>query len=192
MDLRTAYATSPDGATIGYVTLGDGPPLLLVPSWKTSIDAQLTRTESAPFYEALTASRRLVMYDLRGVGSSQRDVRDLSREAQIADLEAVAAAAGIAEPFDLLGDNDGCYIAIALAAPHPGMVRRLALWAPLVGGHDAGPERLKDFAQLIRSDWEDALEQWSQHAAPAEVARRAFVESMRAQVTADVAAAYFD
>jgi pimeloyl-ACP methyl ester carboxylesterase len=192
MDLRSAHTTSPDGTAIGYVTLGDGSPLLLVPSWKTSVDAQLSRTDAAPFYEALTASRRLVMYDRRGVGSSQREVRDLSRDAQVADLEAVVAASGIAGPFDLLGDNDGCYIAIALAAHHPEMVRRLALWAPLVGGHDAAPDRLNEFAQLIRRDWEHALEQWSQHAAPAEVARRAFVQSMRVRVSADIAAAYFE
>jgi pimeloyl-ACP methyl ester carboxylesterase len=68
---------------------------------------------------------RVLRYDERGCGLSDRDVEGLSLGARLADLEAVIEAAGL-ELFGLLGMSQGGPVAIAYAALHPERVSRLS------------------------------------------------------------------
>jgi pimeloyl-ACP methyl ester carboxylesterase len=99
----------------------------------------------------------LIRYDQRGNGLSDREVDDLSFAAQLADLEAVAEAAG-AERFALLGISAGAALSAAYAARHPERVSHLVLY----GGRPKGwrlsgtPEDRAHRAamvSLIRSGW---------------------------------------
>jgi class 3 adenylate cyclase len=71
--------------------------------------------------------RRLVRYDSRGFGMSERNVADYSLEAHILDLEAVIERVGL-ERFVLTGGGDSGMIAIAYSARHPERVSHLILW----------------------------------------------------------------
>lgn len=73
-------------------------------------------------FEKLAERLTLVHYDGRGTGHSQRDVRDLSLEAMVSDLEAVIDRAGLAE-VSLLGQYNSCPHAIAFAACYPQRVK---------------------------------------------------------------------
>jgi pimeloyl-ACP methyl ester carboxylesterase len=184
--------TSADGTSIAYDTFGDGPPLVFAISWKTSIAEQFGSEASRPFYDGLASGRRSVISDRRGTGASQRDVTDFSLDAQVADLTAVADALGL-DRFDLSGDNDGCYVAVAFAAQHRERVRRLVLWSPLVGGHDARQADMRDFAQRMRSDADAARWQWSEYTVNGdESARRAFVDAFAARSSPEVTASYLE
>ena len=68
-----------------------------------------------------------VEYDTRGCGLSQRRVEDISFEAWIDDLEAVADAAGH-ERFALLGFTCAAGVAVEYAARHPERVSHLILF----------------------------------------------------------------
>jgi pimeloyl-ACP methyl ester carboxylesterase len=181
MTFDTLHCVTDDGSRIGYTALGRGPHLVVVTSWATTMERQFAAGGSEPFYERLRSGRTVVMFDRRGVGASGRAVEELSRATQLGDLRRVMDALAIDE-CDLMGDNDGCYLAAAYAALHPERVRGVTLWAPLVAGSDARPERLRDFARLMRNDWAAACAQWAQHAAqngtPAEQIEmaRAFTE----------------
>ena len=95
----------------------------------------------------------LVLPMRRGVGASQRDVEDVSLEAQLADLTAVIDGLRM-ERFDLIGREDGGALAIAYAADHPEQVGRLVLWAPFVHGADiVGPDAGRSLVELTRSNW---------------------------------------
>ena len=153
MEPQTRFCTSADGTRIAYTTLGDGPPIVHLPPWAAYHEWNWERPEGRVFLERLAEGRRLVGFDRRGVGASQREVDDLSLEAQVADLTTVIDSLGL-ERFDLLAQNDGAAIGVMYAAQHPERVSRLVLWSPnLYGGDVATPENFRALAELIRGNW---------------------------------------
>ncbi len=83
--------------------------------------------------DGLSARNRLVRYDDRGHGLSDREVEDLSLDILVADLEHVVDAAQL-QRFALLGISHGCAASIAYAARHPDRVSHLVL----CGGYAQG------------------------------------------------------
>lgn len=76
---------------------------------------------------AIAASRRVLLYDLRGHGLTTRATSGYDVATQVADLEALLAATGTADPLDLVGHSFGGLVALGFALAHPSRVRRLAL-----------------------------------------------------------------
>jgi DNA-binding CsgD family transcriptional regulator/pimeloyl-ACP methyl ester carboxylesterase len=100
----------------------------------------------------------LIQYDSRGSGRSQRDVRDLSMEAMLRDLDAVVSANGL-ERVDLVGMYHSCLVAIEYAARHPERVGHLVLF----GGSARGWELMRGpgtqaLLILIERDWDTFVE----------------------------------
>jgi pimeloyl-ACP methyl ester carboxylesterase len=105
-------------------------------------------------YEGLGRSLRLVLYDGRGTGQSEREVEDLSISAMIRDLEAVVADARLGR-FALFGYYHSCLLAIAYAATHPNQVTRLVLFGGAARGWDAmAPAETQALLTLIERDWD--------------------------------------
>ena len=75
----------------------------------------------------------MARYDGRGCGLSDRAVEDLSFDANVRDLEAVADASGFRR-FILLGCCQGGGLAIAYAARHPERVSNLVLYGAFARG----------------------------------------------------------
>jgi pimeloyl-ACP methyl ester carboxylesterase len=97
----------------------------------------------------LGRGRRLVLYDERGCGLSDRDV-PLSLDAFVTDLESIVDGLDL-ERFDLFGMSQGAAVSIAFAARHPTRVRRLVLFGPYV---EPGPEdEARLMIDLIRTGW---------------------------------------
>ena len=84
MEPQIRFCTSADGTRIAYATLGQGPPLVQQTGWATSLEADWERPESRAWIEKLAQGRLLVMFDRRGLGTSQREVSDFSLEARTA------------------------------------------------------------------------------------------------------------
>ncbi|MCH8066214.1 MAG: alpha/beta fold hydrolase [Chloroflexi bacterium] len=150
---QVRFCTSGDGTSIAYATLGEGPPLVHLPGWSSNVEWDWERPEGRTYMEGLAEGRTLVWPMRRGVGASQRDVEDVSLEAQLADLAAVIDSLKL-ERFDLIGREDGGALCIAYAADHPEQVGRLVLWAPFVHGADiVGPDGGRSLVELTRSNW---------------------------------------
>src|SRR2546423_14979082 len=79
---------SPDGTVIGYSTLGDGPPLLLVHG------GTATRIRWAPVQEQLAARYTVYLMDRRGRGLSTDEASSYSLQHEAEDVAAVASVAG--------------------------------------------------------------------------------------------------
>jgi len=121
------YARTSDGVTISYGSIGDGPALVLVsPVPFSNVVAQWRVPHLRDAYDRLSRQMRLIVYDGRGTGGSQRDVDDLSLEAMLRDLDAVVSQAEV-ESFALFGNYTSVPSAIAYAARNPRRVTRLAL-----------------------------------------------------------------
>lgn len=147
---------SNDGTRIAYAEAGEGPTLVKASNWLTHLEHDWESPVWRHFYSALTNERRLVRYDSRGNGLSDRDVSDHSFDRQVEDLEAVVDAAG-GNRFSLLGLCQGCTSAVAYAAKYPDKVDRLIL----IGGYVKGWRARGDTeGYVLRKSAHEALPIW--------------------------------
>lgn len=155
MEPALRYARTSDGVAIAYTLTGDGPALVWLPPVPLSnVFGQWRVPRFRDAYERLGQHVRLVLYDGRGTGHSQRDVDDFSLEAMLRDLDAVVSHAEIDE-FALLGYYSSAVTAIAYAARHPNRVTRLVLFGGTSRLLDAmsAPES-QALVTLIDRDWD--------------------------------------
>ena len=127
MEPRIQYAKTKDGVSIAYATMGEGRPLVIVTAWPfCHLEAEWWIPTLRLWHERMAEGMRLVRYDARGSGLSQREVDDLSPEARLLDLEAVADHLAL-DTLDLYGYSNGGQIAVAYAVRHPDRVAHLVL-----------------------------------------------------------------
>jgi DNA-binding winged helix-turn-helix (wHTH) protein/pimeloyl-ACP methyl ester carboxylesterase len=151
------YCTTTDGIRLAYASIGNGPPLVKTSNWLTHLDFEWGSPIWRHWYTALSRHHRLVRYDERGNGMSQRDVPDVSFDTWVRDLETVVDAAGL-DRFPLLGISRGGPIAIAYAVKHPDRVTHLVLYGAFPAGlnHVGTPHELearRALASLMRLGW---------------------------------------
>ena len=104
-------------------------------------------------YEGLNQYRRVIRYDGRGTGLSDREVEDMSFTGRAKDIEAVVDHLNL-EAFDLFAWSQGGPAAIAYAAGHPDKVTRLILYGTFAHPFGVGREALcKALIALIRAEW---------------------------------------
>ena len=151
------YCTTSDGVRLAYATSGNGPPLVKASNWLTHLDFEWGSPIWRHWYTALSSRHRLVRYDERGNGMSERDAPDVSFDTWVRDLETVVDAAGL-DRFPLLGISRGGPIAIAYAVKHPERVTQLVLYGAFAAGlkHVGTPQQLearRALASLLRLGW---------------------------------------
>ena len=126
MEPRIQYCGTSDGVSIAYATLGYGRPIV----FSTRVWGDIHRYSAMqlrPYFGALVERGwRVIFYDGRGTGSSQRDPADLGLTGRILDLEAVIEAVG-SDRFALCGGQSGGPPAIAYSVQHPERVSHLVL-----------------------------------------------------------------
>jgi pimeloyl-ACP methyl ester carboxylesterase/DNA-binding CsgD family transcriptional regulator len=127
VDQDIRFCTTADGVKLAYAVSGDGPPLVMSATWLTHLEHQWRSLAWRPWLDAFSRGRRLLRYDARGCGLSDRDTNDLSFDNWVSDFESVIDAAAFGR-FDLLATCWGGPIAITYAARHPKRVNRLILY----------------------------------------------------------------
>jgi len=168
-----AFAETSDGVQIAYATAGEGPPIVFVLGWGT----HLTEGLGSPLYDQsgflswYTRDHRIIRYDGRGFGLSDRDVTDFSLDARVRDIEAVVDALGL-EEFALYAYSAGGPAGIAYAERHPERVSKLILSATFASfaGDEARRQELRSLFDFVSSNWETP------------VARASFVEFLAPDV----------
>ncbi len=131
---RIQYARTSDGVSIAYWTLGEGPTLIVSAGFPwTNIELEWRIQAYRHFYEKLAARARLVRYDARGCGCSQRDVSDFSLPALMLDVDAVADRLQL-NRFALWTNSQACPGGIRYAALNPQRISRLILVGPFPRG----------------------------------------------------------
>lgn len=151
------FCHSADGTSLAMAVSGSGPTLVRVSNWLSHVEFDLESPIWRPLIERLGAGRRLVRYDARGNGLSDREVAEISLDAFVADLAAVVAASGEV-PVDLFAMSQGAAVAIRYAAAHPERVRRLVLHGGYARGRDrrdseSQRELGQAFVALMRHGW---------------------------------------
>ena len=95
MEPRIRYAKTSDGVSIAYAVFGEGPPIVHLGSFPGGAHHYSHSATSRRRIDRLVdLGWRVVRYDGRGTGSSDRDAVDFSLEARLRDLEAVVDRLG--------------------------------------------------------------------------------------------------
>ena len=158
MQSDVRYATAKDGVSIAYTLLGEGDPVVLAANIWGDIELASGRVYGPIIDSLLQNNFRVVVYDSRGTGASERDVADLSQAARLTDLEAVADRLEL-ERFALFSVIHGCVTAVGYAAKHPGRVTHLVLESPYPRGIDyyaraPALRAIKALSEMAEDNWE--------------------------------------
>ena len=134
---KTQYAKSGD-LHIAYQVMGTGPlDLVFVPGFVSHLEYQWEHPESARFFERLSSFSRLIRFDKRGTGLSDRVGGIPTLEQRMDDVRAVMDAVG-SERAALFGISEGGPMSLLFAATYPERTSALVLygsyarraWAP--------------------------------------------------------------
>jgi class 3 adenylate cyclase len=187
MPPQTRYTKSGD-VHIAYQVVGDGPiDLVLVHGWISHIEHQWEDPALSRFLERLASFSRLITFDKRGTGLSDRVSENAlpTLEQRMDDVRAVMDAVGCSRAA-LLGISEGGPMSALFAATYPGRTAALILygtyakwirdaeypWAPTRDYHEAAfvayekkwgtPIGLKVFAPSVAGD-ERWQHWWARH-----------------------------
>jgi pimeloyl-ACP methyl ester carboxylesterase len=148
------------GASIAFQVTGEGPlDLVVVPGWVSNLDTYWEEPSVAEFYRRLSSFSRLILFDKRGTGLSDR-VADLpSLEVRMDDLRAVLDAVG-SERAAIFGWSEGGPMCALFAATYPQRTSALVMagsYARMTAapGYEFGrtPEQFNAFLGEIERDW---------------------------------------
>lgn len=157
------YAKSGD-VSIAYSTLGEGPfDLVFVGGWVLTVFEQAWAGPAADLLGRLASFSRLILFDKRGTGLSDRDTGIPDLETRMDDIRAVMDAAG-SRRAAILGVSEGGPMTILFAATYP---ERTA--AAILYGTGSRWVRAKDYPWAIsREEYLERLRQLPQRAGTAE------------------------
>ena len=153
------YVTTSDGVSVAYQVVGDGPvDLITALGSATHLEVLCEHPHSARFLRNLARFSRLILFDKRGVGLSDRDVAIRSLEARMDDLCAVADEVGASRTV-VLGVSEGGPMAVLYAATYPEDTSALVVYGSMVrggpGGDDPDAVVTEDDWAAYRADFED-------------------------------------
>jgi pimeloyl-ACP methyl ester carboxylesterase len=152
------YGTTRDGVRIAYAVEGEGFPILECQGTIGSFFDAALRDSDSPVRLRSYLSGRIVRYDMRGTGLSQRDVQDFSHDALLLDMEAVVDALGLQE-FAVAASTMSGLRAIGFAVKHPGRVRALILEGTTARLANVFPAQVMEgLCGLARTDWTQAAQ----------------------------------
>ena len=178
----TRYARSSDGVHIAYQVLGQGDrDIVIVPGLISHLDLWWEDPYAARFYRRLASLGRLIMFDKRDTGLSDRAVGEDTAEQRIEDVRAVMRASGSNRAV-LFGYSEGGPMSILFAARYPERVAALILGAasarwPAAPGYPCG-EQTEEMASALENlaacRWGqgDSIEWYAPSLAGSDAARR--------------------
>jgi class 3 adenylate cyclase len=159
MDMpETRYARSGD-VSIAYQVLGEGPfDVVIAPSWVSHVELQWEAAGWAALLRGIAEHARVLVFDKRGTGMSDRVAGAPTLEERSDDIRAVMDAAG-SQRAALAGFMDGVPMSVVFAASHPERVSALVLyggmarvlWAPDYPFGDTEREARNELGEIIDS-----------------------------------------
>jgi len=161
MGPQTRYALSGD-VNIAYQVIGEGPiDLVFVMGWVSNIDEFWTEPSFANFLQRLARFSRLIVFDKRGTGLSDRvDEKNVpTLEQRMDDVRAVMDAVG-SRKAALLGISEGGPMCALFAATYPERTAALMTFGsfarPLAAPDypwGRTEEAQRQFVEAIRTGW---------------------------------------
>ncbi|MBB4259909.1 MULTISPECIES: adenylate/guanylate cyclase domain-containing protein [unclassified Bradyrhizobium] len=137
-DIPTTHYVKSDDVHIAYQVIGDGPrDLLFVPGFVSNVEALWQSPGRAYFFRRLATFARVIIFDKRGTGMSDRGSQVFTLEQRMHDVQAVLDQVG-SQRATLFGVSEGGPMSLLYAATYPERTSALVLcgtyarraWAP--------------------------------------------------------------
>lgn len=165
MDIpQTRYALA-NGVHIAWQAFGSGPvDVVFVPGWFSNVELIWDSPWQRRFFTRLSSFSRVLLFDKRGTGLSDREAPAFALEDRMDDVRAVMDAAG-SDRAMLMGNSEGGPMCALFAAAYPartvGLIM-MASYARRVRADDypwgASPESYASLVTLMESDWGSAID----------------------------------
>jgi len=161
---KTRYTKSGQ-INLAYQVFGEGEiDLVYIPGWVSNIDYMWEDPDLVRLMNRFAQFSRVILFDKRGTGLSDRDVGFATLDERMDDLTAVMEAAG-SRRAALLGFSEGGNLSILFAASFPERVSHLILYcgfARRLWASDypwaATPDRRDAFIESIEANWGNGAE----------------------------------
>lgn len=162
--------------SIAYQVTGEHHPidLIFAPGTVSHLTAAWERPSSVRLIERLSSFARLIRFDKRGTGMSDRVTNAATIEERTDDIRAVMDAAG-SESAVLFGASEGGWMSSVFAAQYPERTRSLMMWgipatAMRKPGHPWGhdPDEYGQMIRRLRDTWpsEEYVRTWGAGVGP--------------------------
>jgi class 3 adenylate cyclase len=173
---QTQFVRSGD-ADLAYQVFGAGEDMVAIPGLPSHLEVMWELPEFAAFLDRLASFRRVIMFDRRGTGMSDRVPGVSTLEQQVDDIIAVMDAAGSVRA-SVAGWADGAFMAAMFAATYPERVTAVVLgglWLRALAGRaeTLGPD--PDVAQMLSAK----IEAGWRHGALAEALAPSYADDER-------------
>jgi pimeloyl-ACP methyl ester carboxylesterase len=127
MKIRDVRYVNSGGVHIAYRVFGDGPlDLVLVPAFTTHLEQNLEWPGLVSWVERLASFSRLIVFDKRGTGMSDRVPGPVVLEDTMQDVLAILDETGAQRPA-VYGEGEGAALSALFAATHPERTRALIM-----------------------------------------------------------------
>ncbi len=151
---ETRYAQSGE-ISIAHQVLGDGPrDLVMIPGVISHVEALHELPGYTAFLRRLSTFGRVISFDKRGQGLSDRVAGVPTLDARMDDVRAVMEAVG-SESAVLIGFSEGCAMSVLFAATYPDRVSHLVLLGgfPRMLTANLADDAFATFLDAVIRDW---------------------------------------
>lgn len=161
---ETRYATS-EGVHIAWQVFGAGPvDVVFVPGWFSNVEISWEDPRRARFFERLASFARVILFDKRGTGLSDRETAAFTLEDRMDDVRTVMDAAE-SDRAALIGISEGGPMCALFAATYPGRTASLIMissYARRLRAEDypwgVSSEAYAELVQKMEADWGSAID----------------------------------
>jgi class 3 adenylate cyclase len=137
-EIPSTHYVKSDDVHIAYQVIGEGPfDLLFVPGFVSNVETIWQSPELSAFFRRLASFSRLILFDKRGTGMSDRSSQIFTLEQRMHDVQAILDAVG-SKRAALFGISEGGPMSLLYTATYPDRTSALVLygsyakrsWAP--------------------------------------------------------------
>jgi class 3 adenylate cyclase len=173
MDVPDVRYVRSGGVAIAYQVVGEGSTTLVYAPHLTNLWSLWSSDDYAPFLRRLAEKVRLIVFNPRGTGLSDRP-RNVTLEARMDDITAILDTVGV-DRATIFGVAESANVCALFAATYPERCERLALWSPYARSvrtddYPFGVSQEQWTAQIreVRERWgdRDFLAQWARSLDP--------------------------
>src|SRR5215216_88384 len=152
MQPETRYARSGD-VRIAFQVVGNGPfDIVFIPGFISNLEIAWESPARAHFFLRLSSFSRLILFDKRGTGLSDRVGAVATLEEGMDDVRAVMDATG-SERAALFGISEGGALSMLFAATYPERTRALVFYGTYARHPTLTPEVLPQHIEIIERHW---------------------------------------
>jgi DNA-binding CsgD family transcriptional regulator/pimeloyl-ACP methyl ester carboxylesterase len=151
---QIGYVRTGDGATVAYYDIGQGRPVVWMDMPYSHLQFEWKQDQAGPrMYEFVAAGSRLIRYDHRGFGLSDRTPANFTLDGFVRDVEAVVDQLGVQGVTIMATRGPTTPIAIAYAAQHPEKVENLIVFNAAARAPEVMPGQIRDMMRVAAGDW---------------------------------------